>query len=129
MREGNWYAFVEAKLKHRNDSNDEGDNEREFALERGESWVFYHLPQYNVGIQVGRQSFKDKREWWWDADLDAIRVRYANGAWSGQIALAREVARVSSVEGLDPEEGRCVESDRRRFSGVGHRGTQSTCSG
>lgn len=100
----NVYVFAETKLKRRDDSRNDGVDETVTALERGESWVYVHVPEYNVGVQVGRQSFKDKREWWWDADLDAARLRIERGAWSGELAIAQELAGVSSKDPLNPEQ-------------------------
>src|SRR6185436_10578181 len=51
------------------------DEERDFS--RGESWVLLEtLQPTGFGLQIGRQNFRDGREWWWDEDLDAIRVHY-----------------------------------------------------
>lgn len=100
----NWYAFAEAKLKMRQDIRNDRNDERETALERGEMWIYYYLPRYHFGIQVGRQNFKDKREWFWDADLDAIRLRYERGAWRGEFAVARELDGVSAQQKLAPED-------------------------
>ena len=100
----NWYVFAETKLGLRQDVRNDGDDERQSSLERGELWVYYHLPRHHLGIQVGRQSFKDKREWFWDADLDAIRLRYEKGDWRGELAIAQELAGVSSQDKLDPAE-------------------------
>lgn len=100
----NVYVFAEAKLKRQNNFVKGEDDNRTSALERGETWVFLHFPTSGFGLQVGRQAFKDKREWWWDADLDAIRLRYDRGEWRAEISLAQELAGVSSESPLDPED-------------------------
>jgi hypothetical protein len=68
-------------------------------LSRGQMW----LQQDRLGgtpwsLQVGRVELIDRRAWWWDEDLDAIRARYDGGAWKLDTGIAREVAKTSSAE-------------------------------
>jgi hypothetical protein len=41
-----------------------------------------------VGVQVGRQRFRDEREWFFDDYLDAVRVFVQRGAWRAEAAVA-----------------------------------------
>jgi alginate production protein len=80
--------------------------QRKQALERGEAWLQWdRVGGSPFGLQVGRVPLIDRRAWWWDDDLDALRLRYGAGAVRLDTGLARTVARVSSAEsGIDPAE-------------------------
>lgn len=75
-------------------------------MQRGESWVLLENLQPNgFGLQIGRQNFRDAREWWWDEDLDAIRVHYFGSRVRGELAVAQEIAPASSLDaGIDPRQ-------------------------
>jgi alginate production protein len=74
------------------------------ALQREQMW----LQRDRIGgtpwsLQIGRVPLLDRRAWWWDEDLDAIRARYATGQWRLDTGIAREVAKRSSAErAIDP---------------------------
>jgi alginate production protein len=74
------------------------------SLERGQMW----LQQDRIGgtpwsLQAGRVVLLDRRAWWWDDDLDAIRVRYGGDVWRLDTGIAREVAKKSSAQkGIAP---------------------------
>lgn len=69
------------------------------SLERGQMWWqrerMFGTPW---SLQVGRVALVDRRAWWWDEDLDAVRVRYAGSGWRLDTGLARELAPKSSAE-------------------------------
>ena len=47
-----------------------------------ESWIhFGKLFGTNLELQIGRQNFEEKREWWWDEDLDSIRFYYSKKSY------------------------------------------------
>ncbi len=85
---------------------DGGTDAAEVALERDQMWMFAdRIFGTGFGLQVGRQNFRETREWWWDDDLDAIRLYYDRGAVHAEVGVAQEVARVSSLEDqIDPEQ-------------------------
>jgi alginate production protein len=78
----------------------QGDGRRvTHALERGQMW----LQQDRIGgtpwsLQAGRVELLDRRAWWWDEDLDAIRARYDGGTWRLDTGVARELLRKSSAD-------------------------------
>ena len=76
------------------------------ALERGPMWLqFERLGDTPWALQVGRVSLLDRRAWWWDDDLDAVRLRYAGDALRLDAGLGRELARKSSADpGIAPTE-------------------------
>jgi hypothetical protein len=84
---------------------DETPRISEEAVERGETWfLFKHISDSGYSVQVGRQNFLEPRLWWWDEDLDAVRLYYAHEPWRMYVGLAEELARTSTQEDfIDPE--------------------------
>jgi len=69
------------------------------SLERGPMWVqFERLGGTPWLLQIGRVPLIERRAWWWDEDLDGVRVRYDGRGWSLDTGLLREAARQSSSE-------------------------------
>ena len=85
------------------DSPDEGSDT---YLERGEMWLYAErILGYPVNIEVGRLDFEDDRLWWWDEDLDAIRVEFEGNGFDIEWALARELFSTRSDENkVEPEQ-------------------------
>lgn len=97
--------FVQAVGLHNSRStqgNAGTDNSQ--SLERGQTWVkFERLGGTPWALQVGRVALIDRRAWWWDDDLDAVRLLHGGDRWRLDTGLAHEVARVSSAEsGIAP---------------------------
>jgi len=66
----------------------------EAALKRGELWVYVNEPLgLPVGLQIGRQNFAENREWWWDEDLDALRLDARFNDFLFEVAVAEELGR------------------------------------
>lgn len=59
------------------------------ALEVKEAFVWLRQLPGRLSLQVGRQRFEDEREWLYDEDLDAVRVRYARGALAVELSASR----------------------------------------
>ena len=64
----------------------------DFFLERGEMWLtsenILGLP---LSVEIGRLDFEDDRRWWWDEDLDAVRVTLAGKTMELTLAVAQEL--------------------------------------
>lgn len=77
------------------DSNlykESGDKEQDIRLKRGQTWLFFQrIFDSPFSLQIGRQNFRDKREWWWDSELDSIRLSYDKPSWQAYVAVAREL--------------------------------------
>jgi alginate production protein len=55
-----------------------------------EAYLLFHgIGNSPVDLQVGRQRFKDNREWFFDEYLDAARVHVTLPAWKFEAAVAR----------------------------------------
>lgn len=102
------YFFVEAKAFYENELRRTDGDPRTSArgIRRGQTWVFFDgLARRRLGVQIGRQNFKESREWWWDDDLDAARLYADEGPFHLEFALAKELARESSSEDdIDPRQ-------------------------
>lgn len=98
-------ALVETKLTANADHRADRRTHME-SLERGESWIDFNQPlnsEASIGLRVGRQNFAEKREWWWDEDLDGIRVYYASPKLSYELGFAEELGGRASNQPL-PED-------------------------
>lgn len=97
-------AFVQAVALH--ETRTTPGRQRTHEWQRGEMWLQWdRIGGTPWSLQVGRVPLLERRSLWWDDDLDALRVRYAAGAWRLDTGLGRPVARVSSAEaGIPPEQ-------------------------
>ena len=98
-------VFAEASVDYEREVDDQRDSsKREKRVRRGQSWLYWgSIGGSPWSLQVGRQQFRDKREWWWDELVDAVSVRFDGDAWRVQLAVGEDVARVSSeFEGINP---------------------------
>lgn len=99
--------FMESKVSYQGRfGSGAGDRRPEWALARGETWLYVSdLFGSDFSLQVGRQDIREDREWWWDDDLDALRVHYDRRGFHAELAVAEEVAGRSTRERrVDPEE-------------------------
>jgi alginate production protein len=72
---------------------------RNKALERGQTWVQWsQLGGTPWALQAGRVALLDRRSWWWDDDLDALRLTYRSEVLRLDTGVARELARKSSAD-------------------------------
>ncbi len=85
---------------------DGGSDHHRLFVERGETWLYWaDILDTPLALQVGRQNFKDKREFWWDADLDAVRLHWNSEPFRIELAVAQELARVRGHDDrIDPAE-------------------------
>lgn len=104
-------VFVEAGIAGRHDAEPEsGEHDGDSYWRRGELW-FYSGGWFDdrVSYQIGRQNFNDDREWWWDEDLDAVRIHYNAGDTQAEIALAQELGRENTdAARIHPEEDKVL---------------------
>lgn len=78
----------------------------ESEFKRGEFWFYLNEPfGLPAGLQVGRQNFAEDREWWWDTDLDALRVDFRFRRMTFEFALAEELGKeVLNADHADAED-------------------------
>jgi alginate production protein len=77
-------------------------------VERGEMWLYSEdIGGSGINIDVGRLQFEDERRWWWDEELDAVRIEYEAQRFDVALAYAREMApRRLDRHYIDPEHER-----------------------
>ena len=58
-----------------------------------------------LAVQVGRQKMQDRRNWWWDDNIDAVRLHYFGSKLTAFVGVGTVSAvRLSTLHQLDPEE-------------------------
>ncbi len=88
--------FAQARLRWDRDLAPETPHGRDdWYVERGEMWVFAgDLFGGGVDLDLGRLNFEDDRRWWWDEELDAVRLAWEGGpadAFGASMAAAWEL--------------------------------------
>lgn len=69
------------------------------AVERGQTWVFFAEPGgLPLDLQIGRIGLIESRSWWWDEDLDAVRIQFGERDWLVETGLGRQMLPVSTEE-------------------------------
>jgi hypothetical protein len=62
-------------------------------VERGEMWLSWlDVGGSGLNLEFGRLDFEDDRLWWWDTDLDAVRLSREGESYELALSLARELA-------------------------------------
>lgn len=88
----------------------------ESEIRRGLSWLYLSQPLGIAGgIQIGRQNFAEMREWWWDDDLDALRLESSIGSFRYAIAVGEEL----TTETLGADHGDAEDEDIFRLLATG----------
>ena len=99
------FVFVDGTVQAEADLyREDGEREQNSQLRRGRAWVYLdRLFDTSFDLQVGRQDFEDKREWWWDENLDAVRFHFQQQEFQAEIGVAEELGRISTDKKLSPE--------------------------
>ena len=81
------------------------DDVSDTFVERGEMWLNWtEVLGSRVSLEGGRLDFEDDRLWWWDEDLDAVRLIYETDQLEIALAGAEEVAPARTDRSyIDPE--------------------------
>jgi alginate production protein len=83
-------AFVNLELSQEFALSAPQGEERRLSV--GLKEAFVHLKDLGPGglaLQVGRQRFKDEREWLYDEDLDAVRAFWSPASFELQLSMSR----------------------------------------
>ncbi|NCF36170.1 MAG: alginate export family protein [Gammaproteobacteria bacterium] len=100
-------AFVElAAIRQVDEEPESDDSESESRLNLDQLWVYTgSRSDDSLGLQFGRQNFADDRKWWWDQNLDAVRLHRDTESLHLEIAIAQQLAPDSLEEDrVHPEE-------------------------
>jgi hypothetical protein len=73
------------------------ENTSELEVERGEMWIYgedllRNRDGMRLNVDFGRLHFEDERRWWWDEELDAVRIELESDTTDLTVAVARELA-------------------------------------
>ena len=102
-------VFVQGQVGYENQVAPRSDEGTLWLVERKEHWIYFaNVGGSGFGFQIGRQLFFEDREWWWDAELDAARVRYDRRAFHAEAAIAKEIAPTELRGGVIDVENRGV---------------------
>ncbi len=54
--------------------------------------LYLDLPEVvgNVSTRIGRQKFEDHRSWWYDEDMDMVKLSWKDGGWFATVSAGRE---------------------------------------
>lgn len=102
----NIVAFSDTRLFGESNFYEQGGEASEEAgAELSEAWILRtNLFDTPLAIQVGRQQLQERREFWWDANLDMIRVHYFGKDASAFVGIGRDIGYKSTLGQFDPED-------------------------
>lgn len=99
--------FFETIFSNRRDEEPESNQQTKTSqIQRGEMWLYSKgLLNDQLDLQIGRQNFVEKRQWWWDKNLDAVRLHFKTENTRFELALAEELFPISTKDDeIDPDE-------------------------
>jgi hypothetical protein len=85
--------FAQARVAMEEDLfSDTLDEVSDYFVERGEMWLYSeNIAGSGVNFDLGRLDFEDERRWWWDEELDAVRIAYETESLEVVLSVAREL--------------------------------------
>jgi len=74
-------------------------------VQLGEAWLYSeNILGSHINFDIGQLDFEDERRWWWDEELDAVRLAYERESFELALALAYELGSDRSDQSfVDPE--------------------------
>ncbi|HVS16639.1 MAG TPA: alginate export family protein [Thermoanaerobaculia bacterium] len=99
--------FVESDLEYQGElGSREGAADPELSFEGGEIWLHWaDIGNSHWSLQLGRQSLRDDRRWWYSGKLDAVRARYERKRFEAEIAVAANLSAMDlERESIDAED-------------------------
>jgi alginate production protein len=74
-------------------------------IARDETWVFFdRIAGTGFGLQFGNQNVSETREWWWDKDMDALRLYYNRGPLHFELTGGKQLGGESTLQSIDADE-------------------------
>jgi hypothetical protein len=88
--------------------NEVADEVSDLFLEPGEIWLnTQDVANTDLSFEIGRLDFEDGRRWWWDDELEAVRLAWEGEELEASLAFARRLLPERSDRSwIDPEEDR-----------------------
>lgn len=69
---------------------DQSKPSEDVALELKEAFIWLRSLPGGLSLQLGRQRFEDERQWLYDEELDAVRLRFEHGALAVELSVSRD---------------------------------------
>ena len=83
-------------------SADDNFDRTTFSIDRDETWIYLdRLFGTGFGLQFGNQNVSETREWWWDKDMDALRLYYNQGPLHFELAGGKQIGGESTRQSID----------------------------
>lgn len=80
-------------------------NRTTFEIGRDETWIFFdRIAGSGFGLQFGNQNVSETREWWWDKDMDSLRLYYNRGPFHFELAGGKQLGGESTLIGISPND-------------------------
>lgn len=80
--------FLDMELSHELVNDEAGEARDRTLLELVEAYVSLNRLIRGLDLRVGRQSFKDEREWLYDDEMDAVRLIYSFSNFSIDLSVS-----------------------------------------
>lgn len=92
-------------LAERRRSIADGSVRKTSGWQRGQTWLLFdQIGGSPLTLQIGRIALIERRSWWWDDDVDALRLSATGTGWRIETGLAREVMKLAAGDrGIAPE--------------------------
>jgi alginate production protein len=87
---------------------DEAGVSEDVALEVKEAFLRVGPLLGGLSVQIGRQRFEDERNWLYDEELDAVRLRYERGTLAVELSASQDGLVRKDL--LDPKEGERINN-------------------
>ena len=85
-------AFLNLELKREFAVEEEGrDRDRPIRLQIIQAYIAFKVLFGGVSVQLGRQRFKDAREWLYDEKMDAVRLFYRRSRFELEVSASRKL--------------------------------------
>lgn len=80
-------------------------NRTTFEVVRDETWIFFdRIAGSGFGLQFGNQNTSETREWWWDKDMDSLRIYYNRGPFHFELMGGQQLGGESTLVSLNPRD-------------------------
>ncbi|ESS67581.1 hypothetical protein MGMO_162c00110 [Methyloglobulus morosus KoM1] len=97
-------SFIGSTTSRFNFSNDTR-NRTTFEIDRDETWIFFdRLAGTGFGLQFGNQNVTESREWWWDKDMDSLRLYYNRGPFHFELLGGKQIGGESTLISISPKD-------------------------
>ncbi len=74
-------------------------------IARDETWIYFdRIGGTGFALQFGNQNVSETREWWWDKDMDALRLYYNQGPLHFELAGGKQIGGESTRRSIAADE-------------------------